>query len=218
MLARSNPPEPTSWAIISSPSPSLQGVLDSPEALGARRITLLAVQILTELQLAQRSNVALKPLELHSIRVTRSGTPFEQATLCVDERNAWQPTQERLGLEASGSIVHALSSHCLYLENSLYDERGRFGGLPLARRIDAPVLRRMKRALRCVANRCNPCAEEPYPDAMAALKDLNRLAFVINRIVANCRPSPPQYVKHALRSARKSTDRLPSVLLASKLS
>lgn len=197
---------------------TLKDALGSTPALGVRRATRIAVQILSELRLAERSEVALKPVSLESVTVSHSETPFEQASLSLDWSKAKAPEQEALGLGGVASILQVFARTSLFLEDSLADETGRFGGAPLPRRIDGPLLRLVRRAFVSIAAHCDSAARQNSTGSERALKELDRLLLVLTQLAAARRPPAPQYEVHRPRPRRDCGLQLPAVLVGSEIS
>ena len=179
-------------------------------------MTLLAIQVLTELDLAQQASVALLPVSEATIRLARPSTPFEQATLARDPSGLFSAEQELLGLRALGTLLLELLNKRLFLEDSVPDANGRFGGAPLQRRADMPVLNGVHRGLTGIAQRCAGSALAPYERAAEAAEDLVKLVRVVQRLIVARRPPPPVVACHWPRPARSGTPQpLPKVLVHS---
>jgi hypothetical protein len=84
----------------------------------------------------------------------------------------------------------------------------------LRRRADAEVVHAIGRALMLIARRCIGSAR-PYQSATPLLRDLNRLAAVVTRIVAHRRACPPIVHVSRPRPAASPCASLPSVMISS---
>ena len=196
VLPQTAPPFPRgvpTWRDRQGSWPTLDDSLLNEPYLGARRLLLVGIQLLTELRLAQSSKVALVAVTPDSVRVARPGTPFEQATLERRVDRAWRPEQEIEGLRDVGRLLLTMLDKRLYLEDSLPDERGRFGGVPLPRRVDMPVLLGVHRGVSRIARRCESWSADASGDTALPMEDLSRLSLLLNRIIAGRRPRLPQW-------------------------
>ncbi len=183
--------------------------LDAP--VGVRRLTVLAIQVLSEISRAHRARYALAPLVPENIVLLRPETPMECATLRCDPNAWWQPHQEREGLEALGRLLAALLQKRIYLEDSVVD-RERYGGAPLVRRTDVQLLRGLHRALATIAHRLRG-GQPGYVNAGAARADLDKLLSVVGRAIESRRPPPPVVAMGQSRPAHRREPPLPKVVV-----
>ena len=189
----------------------LDAVLASSPILGARRLTLIALQLASELQLAFQTEVTLAKIRADSISVEHAGTPFERA------RVPWAALQTetpdlRAGLRELGWLIGGvLADKPLYLEESMWMPP--HATRVLRRRADAEVVYAIGRALRLIAQRCIS-SSRTYESPTPLVHDLNRLAAVVGRIVAQRRASPPTVYVCRPHAATTPSAVLPSVMIS----
>jgi hypothetical protein len=193
--------------------PTLEDVFAAAPVLGVRRLMLIGIQLATELQLAQESRVALLPLTATTVLLQRSSTPFEQASLARDPFGVFQDSQEVDGLRALGWLLSELLRKRLFLEDSVRDASGRFGGAPLPRAADLPILNGLHRGISTISLRCEGKAARPYSAAPMVIEDLSKLARLVNRIIAARRPVPPETAVSLPVPCVPPAARLPKLLL-----
>jgi hypothetical protein len=190
----------------------LDTVLASSPAIGVRRLTLIAAQLAGELDLALRTEVTPGKIRADSINVENAGTPFERVRLPWAAQQADRPDVRSALREFGWLLGSVLADKPLYLEESMWMPP--HATRVLRRRADAEVVHAIGRALLLIAQRCIG-SSRPYESATSLLRDLNRLAAVVSRIVAQRRACPPAiYVSHP-RPAASPCVTLPSVMISS---
>jgi len=191
--------------------PTLGSVLAELPVLGVRRLTLLALQLATELDLALRCEVTPGSLRLESIFVENAATPLERARLPVATRQLGVPPPRASLREFGLLLAQVLVDKPLYLEESVWMPR-KAGVRVLRRRADAEVVYSLGRALSLIAQRCSggPRAYQGTPEVV---RDLTKLADLTSRIVARRRAVPPVVSIHRPRMSAPRVAALPKVLL-----
>jgi hypothetical protein len=192
-------------------SGKLDAVLASCPALGARRLTLIAVQLAGELELALRTEVTPGKIRADTISVENAGTPFERVRIPWAAQQTDRPDARAALRELGWLLGGLLADKPLYLEESVWMPPHATG--VLRRRADAEVVHAIGRALMLVAQRCIG-SSRAYTSAAPLLRDLNRLSAVVGRIVAQRRASPP--IVHVSRPRPVAPPRpgLPSVVVS----
>jgi hypothetical protein len=190
----------------------LAAVLASSPALGARRLTLIAAQLAGELELALRSEVTPGAIRADSIHVENVGTPFERVRLPWAAQQAERPDTRAALRELGWLICGVLADKPLYLEESMWMPP--HATRVLRRRADAAVVHAIGRALTLIAQRCIG-SSRPYNSPAPLVQDLNRLAAVVARIVAQRRACPPTVYVSRPRPAATCCASLPSVMISS---
>jgi hypothetical protein len=195
--------------------PTLEEVWAAAPFIGARRLTLLMLQVLTEIAGAQRAAFALEPITARSVELQRPSTPLEQAVVRRARAEPFVPEQERLGLIEAGTLLQELLQKRLFLEDSLPDADRRFGGTPLPRASDAELLNGVHRALSAIAQRCVGVLHA-YTSAETAISDLSKLADLLQRSIARRRPARPTVACTFPRHARPSAPLARKVLVSAQ--
>jgi hypothetical protein len=200
----------------STQAPTLQEVLAQLPALGARRLVLIALQLATELDLAEQSGVAHEPMSTTTVRLERAGTPFEQALLtsASGPRRAAGLAEGDLS-ELGALLRQLLASRPLYLEGSIRAGAGK-GNLMLSRRADAGVLASLRQAMTLIVHKCESAAPGTrYDSAFDVAQDLAKLAAITERIVIGRRRAlePRVGLMHPQPRAAVSIERLPKVIV-----
>ena len=191
--------------------PTLGSVLAELPVLGVRRLTLLALQLATELDLALRCEVTPGSLRLERIFVENAATPLERARLPVATRQLGvQPPRASLR-EFGLLLAQVLVDKPLYLEESVWIPR-KAGVRVLRRRADAEVVHSLGRALHLIALRCSG-GPRAYQGTSEVVRDLTKLADLTSRIVARRRAVPPVVSIHRPRLSTPRVPVLPKVLL-----
>jgi hypothetical protein len=190
----------------------LDTVLASAPAVGVRRLTLIAAQLASELELALRTEVTPGKIRADSINVENAGTPFERVRLPWAAQQAERPDARSALRELGWLIGGVLADKPLYLEESMWMPPPATG--VLRRRADAEVVHAIGRALMLIAQRCIG-SSRPYESPTPLVQDLNRLAAVVGRIVANRRACPPTVYLVRPRPSAAPCASLPSVMISS---
>ena len=195
-----------------APGAQLAALLALSPTLGVRRLTLLAWQLASELELAASTGVTPGRIAAETVRIENAGTPFERARLPLARQQADAP-EPRSGLCDLGLLLQRLlADKPLYLEESVWMPP-QAGARVLRRRADAEVLHSIGRALSLIARRCIG-SQRTYRAPSELVQDLNRLAQLVGRIVACRRAAPPVVRLCQPRPATPADPRLPSVVVA----
>jgi hypothetical protein len=189
----------------------LDAVLASSPALGVRRLTLIAAQLAGELELALRTEVTPGKIRADSINVENAGTPFERVRLPWAAQQAERPDARTALRELGWLIGGVLADKPLYLEESLWMPP--HATRVLRRRADAEVVHAIGRGLMLIAQRCIG-SSRPYESPTPLVRDLNRLAAVVGRIVAQRRARPPAVYVSRPRPPAPPCPSLPSVVIS----
>ena len=199
-------------SVVPQRSGKLDAVLASSPALGARRVTLIAAQLAGELALALRTEVTPGTIRADCIHVENAGTPFERVRIPWAAQQAERPDARAALRELGWLIGGVLADLPLYLEGSVWMPP--HATRVLRRRADAEVVHAIRRALMLIAQRCIG-SSRPYESPAALLRDLNRLAAIVDRIVAQRRARPA--IVHVCQPRPAATPRasLPSVMISS---
>jgi hypothetical protein len=182
--------------------PTFGAVWRPLHAFGAWRLIRLPAQLATELELAERCGVSLGEVGLDGVRLERAGTPLEQARICGVGIDATEPEQRQAHLRRLGALIEELLSKPLYLDGSVWVPPGYTNDRVRMRRADAPLVNRLTRALRSIANGCSGT----YASAADLSRDLFKLAAIANRMVLNRRPPDPVYLYNRLMGGRASRE------------
>jgi hypothetical protein len=195
-------------------APSLDEVLAQIPALGVRRLILIALQLATELDLAQQSGVAHEPVSAFSVRLERAGTPFEQALLTPASEPAGVCPAERSLSEFGAVLVQLLQRKPLYLEGSVWAPASK-SHVAMSRRADADVLASLRRAVALIADKCQGGRPgSHYDNAFDVAQDLAKLASITGRIVVRRRPlAPLRALTQPRRRAELGREPLPKVII-----
>lgn len=180
-----------------TPACPLTSVLASSEALGARRLTALAVQLARELEIAEMAGVSLRPITLDDVVIENAGSSRERARLVPVLDAPERGPDNRAQLARLGALIdRIIADKPLFLEDAVWVPPGSGDDRVRRRRADADVLRSLARALSLIAQRC-----QGGPTAYASLADLSRdldkLSLLTERIVARRRaPAPIVSIAH----------------------
>jgi hypothetical protein len=194
--------------------PTLQEVLQALPSVGAQRLVQIALQLATELDLAEQSGMACGSLTPATVRLERAGTPFEQAIVPRSMHPDQAGDLDRQLLELGGIIGELLRCKRVFLEGSIWLPPGWASDVVMTRRADLHVLARICRALTLIAQRCDGQRAAHYRSAHQLAHDLAKLAAITSRIVLARRSERPRLGLHQPKPAlQASAERLPKVIV-----
>jgi hypothetical protein len=189
-------------------------VLGALPSVGAQHLVQIALQLATELDLAEQSGLACGLLTPATVRLERAGTPFEQAIVPRLAHPARANGLDRQLMQLGAIIGELLRCKRVFLEGSIWVPPGQASDVVMTRRADLDVLARICRALTLIAQRCEGQRPTRYPSAHELAQDLAKLAAITSRIVFERRSVRPRL---GLQQPRPRHDaaaqRLPKVIV-----
>jgi hypothetical protein len=194
--------------------PTLAQVLRALPSVGAQRLVQIALQLATELDLAEQSGLACGSLTPRTVQLERAGTPFEQAIVPRSTHAEQAGDLERQLLELGGIIGELLRCKRVFLEGSIWLPPGWASDVVMTRRADVDMLVRICRALTLIARRCAGQHAARYTSAHQLAHDLAKLAAITSRIVSARRSERPRLgLQQPKPRLHTSEERLPKVIV-----
>jgi hypothetical protein len=174
----------------------------------------IALQLATELDLAQQSGLACGPLTPATVRLERAGTPFEQAIVPRPTHPEQVCDLNQQLLQLGAIFGELLRCKRVFLEGSVWVPPGWSSDVVMTRRADLDVLARICRALTLIAQRCDGQRPVRYQSAHELAHDLAKLAGITSRIVSARRSARPRLGLHQPKPRlHTSSVRLPKVIV-----